>query len=88
MDPKFDEVALIAAYERKLLQAVGVLEQVHHHLSTSAEDTRDSSNALRGQALQAQRRSREVLGDAERLTALAERFIAEARAIRAEYAPP
>ncbi len=85
MDSSFDDVALIRAHECKLLQAVRVLEQVCHHLHTPAEDTRNSSDGLRGQALQAHRRSHELLVDAARLIAMAERLVAEARAIRTEY---
>lgn len=81
MDPNFDNASLIGAYERKLLQAVDVLEHVRDHLRAPAEEAHD---ALRSQALQAQRRSRELIGDAARLIALAEQFVAEARAIRAE----
>lgn len=84
MDSRLEDVVLVRAHERKLREAVGVLEQVRHHVFDAARELRDSSQALHRQAAQAGRRSRDLVADAARLTAVAEQLIADARAIQGE----
>jgi hypothetical protein len=85
VDPTSEDLMLVRAHERKLLEAVGVLEQARYRMLAVAADAVDSSHAVVHQAAQARRHSKELLGDAAHMAAVAERLIGEARAIHGEY---
>jgi len=76
--------ALAHAHDRKIFEAVRAMGRVRDLLSDVARDTRESSVALRGEAEQAERRFREVVGEAHALIGEALRLITEAQAIKRE----
>jgi septum formation topological specificity factor MinE len=86
MEQSLGDLSLVLAHERKVRQAVWVLELVRDQVLAAMADAVDSSDALQREASQTEHRSRQLIGEAIRLTATAERLVAEARAIHGERA--